>query len=88
MEKHAKHGIWRENIGGWVGKKDSSFLVEYLYLIHIKARISSIKMETAGRRCYYFWQSIKLAIYNNNKDKGDPGVYMESVDQVVQVNDN
>jgi len=28
MEKHAKHGIWRENIGGWVGKKASSFLVE------------------------------------------------------------
>ena len=45
-------------------------------------------METAGRRCYCFWQLIKLAIYNNNKDKGDPGVYMESVDQVVQVNDN
>ena len=36
MEKHDNPGVWREIHGGWVGKKDTSFIVNYIYLIHIK----------------------------------------------------
>ena len=61
-ERLANHRIWRENNGGWVGKKSCQFLNLLALPYPQKSRIKQKKQnkaESAIKHSYQFWMAIK-----------------------------
>ena len=70
MERLDNPGIWRETIGGWVGKKSFQFPSQLALPYPQKSRIKQEKQNKANcdvERSYQFWMAIKWSRSTQNQ---------------------